>query len=76
MPIYEYRCRKCHRVFEALRRMGDDGRSLRCPACGGRRAERVPSVFAAATGKPAGMARGGSAGCSGCSRGSCSGCGS
>jgi putative FmdB family regulatory protein len=35
MPIYEYRCRKCGEVTEALQRMGD--RPLRkCPRCSGR----------------------------------------
>lgn len=74
MPIYEYRCRNCRHVFEALRRMDDDGKTLDCPKCGKRRPERIPSVFAAATGKPAGMPHGSA--CGSCSRGSCQGCGS
>jgi putative FmdB family regulatory protein len=75
MPIYEYRCRKCRHVFEALRPMDDDGSTLDCSECGARRPERIPSVFAAVTGKSAGSAHGGS-GCGSCSRGSCKGCGS
>jgi putative FmdB family regulatory protein len=74
MPIYEFRCRKCHHVFEALCRMGDDGSDRECPECGVGRPERLPSIFAAATGKPAGLVRGGSA-CSGCSKTSCRTCG-
>jgi len=35
MPIYEYRCRSCNKVFEAIQRFGD--RPLRkCTECGGR----------------------------------------
>ena len=35
MPIYEYQCRKCGKVTEALQRMSD--RPLRkCPHCTGR----------------------------------------
>jgi putative FmdB family regulatory protein len=75
MPIYEYRCRRCQHVWEAIRPMGDEGETLECPECGRRGPELIPSVFAAATGKPAG-AVGAGASCSGCSKASCSGCGS
>jgi putative FmdB family regulatory protein len=35
MPLYEYRCRSCHEVFEVLQKYGD--RSLRkCERCGGK----------------------------------------
>ena len=35
MPIYEYRCRACNKVFEVIQRFGD--RTLRkCTECGGR----------------------------------------
>lgn len=75
MPIYEFRCRRCRHVFEAIRPMGDEGRGLPCPECGRKGVELIPSVFAAATGKPAG-AVGGGASCSGCRKSSCKGCGS
>ena len=32
MPLYEYRCPACDRVFEELRRAGDDG-PADCPSC-------------------------------------------
>jgi len=56
MPIYEYRCRACDHVFEAIRPLGDAGQDLTCPTCGERSPERILSVFAA---------RAGSGGCAG-----------
>ena len=50
MPIYEFRCRACAAKFEALRPMGDDGTTLRCPECGERRPEKRVSTFAAGGG--------------------------
>ena len=35
MPLYEYRCGKCHREFEAYKRPSDDSDRERCPDCGG-----------------------------------------
>jgi putative FmdB family regulatory protein len=31
MPMYEYRCQKCSKRFEVLRRMADADRDLECP---------------------------------------------
>jgi putative FmdB family regulatory protein len=50
MPIYEFRCRKCGATFEALRRVGDDGRTLACPECGAQRPEKLFSSFGAPSG--------------------------
>jgi putative FmdB family regulatory protein len=54
MPIYEYRCRACDERFEELVRNPDV--VVPCPACGGRDAERLLSVFAGVGGSstPAG----------------------
>ena len=35
MPIYEYRCRKCHGVTERIQGVQDPP-IRKCPACGGR----------------------------------------
>ena len=43
MPIYEYRCRACAHVFEALVRSGD---APACPACAAADLERLLSLFA------------------------------
>jgi putative FmdB family regulatory protein len=43
MPLYEYRCSGCGHRFEAL----VQGRSgVACPACRGRKLDRLLSVFA------------------------------
>ena len=35
MPLYEYRCGACSRVFEAYTRLSDEGKRADCPICGG-----------------------------------------
>jgi len=45
MPIYEYRCRVCDHKFEALQKIGEDGKNLKCPKCGGDNPTKVFSVF-------------------------------
>ncbi|MDL2271742.1 zinc ribbon domain-containing protein [Desulfovibrio sp. OttesenSCG-928-I05] len=42
MPIYEYRCAKCNKVFEEWHRHIDDDLSHPCPECQGN-AERIVS---------------------------------
>ncbi|MFZ0887409.1 MAG: zinc ribbon domain-containing protein, partial [Candidatus Binataceae bacterium] len=43
MPIYEYRCTKCDRSFEAFVRPHRD--KAECPSCHGTRLVRQMSVF-------------------------------
>jgi putative FmdB family regulatory protein len=45
MPLYEYRCRKCGKSFEMLRRMQDADRDLECPECRSEEIERLLSTF-------------------------------
>ncbi|HPT27651.1 MAG TPA: zinc ribbon domain-containing protein [Bryobacteraceae bacterium] len=33
MPMYEYRCANCGRLYEQLRRMSEADEGLRCPYC-------------------------------------------
>lgn len=33
MPMYEYRCENCGRIYEQLRRMSEADQGLRCPHC-------------------------------------------
>ena len=47
MPMYEYRCQKCGKRFEMLRRMQDADRDLKCPECRSEEVERLLSTFAA-----------------------------
>jgi putative FmdB family regulatory protein len=46
MPLYEYRCHKCGKRFEMLRRMQDADRELECPECRSEEVERQFSTFA------------------------------
>ena len=49
MPLFEYRCRKCSRRFEAL--VIGTARPA-CPGCGGADLEKLISTFAVASGTP------------------------
>ena len=47
MPLYEYHCENCDRVFEALRPLSEAGVAVTCPDCG-RDADRImPTSFSA-----------------------------
>jgi putative FmdB family regulatory protein len=46
MPIYEYKCGKCDHKFDALQKIGEDGKDLRCPKCGTDNPTKVFSTFA------------------------------
>ncbi|MSU34185.1 MAG: zinc ribbon domain-containing protein [Pedosphaera sp.] len=46
MPIYEFACPKCRRVFSFLARRVNPPRSPRCPKCGNPRLVRELSQFA------------------------------
>jgi putative FmdB family regulatory protein len=45
MPIYEYHCSRCRKVFEKLHREGDDAAELKCPHCGEDEVQRILSSF-------------------------------
>jgi putative FmdB family regulatory protein len=42
MPIYEYECKKCHKMTEVMQKISDPG-PAKCPHCGSKRIERVMS---------------------------------
>ena len=46
MPLYEYQCGECGKVFELLRRMKDADTDLECPLCHSTKVERQLSTFA------------------------------
>jgi putative FmdB family regulatory protein len=64
MPIYEYQCRKCEKVFEKFQRIGEGGEKLVCPYCGEKKPEKIISRFcsskAEASTSPCGPAGGSS----------------
>jgi len=68
MPFYEYRCKKCGRVFELKRPYREANESATCTTCGGA-CEKLVSGFASQTGHyiraPEGPFRGGGSGDSG-----------
>ena len=43
MPIYEFRCLKCHEISEVLFTTTDDAQEIKCQHCGGENLERVMS---------------------------------
>ena len=65
MPLYEYRCESCEKVFEAYKRLSDDGQEA-CPGCG-ERSPRVGISLFRAGGSSSGSSTGGSS-CGGGSR--------
>lgn len=42
MPIYEYRCEKCHRQFEILQKINEKNLD-KCPECGGQLTKLISS---------------------------------
>lgn len=65
MPIYEYKCAKCDNQFEQLVKSMDSKETITCPQCGGKKVEKMLSVFAARQGQPAPAAAAAS-GCGNC----------
>jgi putative FmdB family regulatory protein len=74
MPLYEYRCPDCTRLFEKLVPFVDDGREVECPTCGAQ-ASKLLSTFAAigGAGGSAASAPAAPAGGGGCCGGGCCG---
>ena len=70
MPLYEYRCSDCGRLFEKLVRAWNE--AVDCPACASATVEKQVSTFAmAGTGGGAGSAQPMSGGGGCCGRGGC-----
>ncbi len=51
MPIYDWKCGKCGKKFEAIAPMSEDGGKVRCPKCGHRGAVKQLSAVSL-PGKP------------------------
>lgn len=47
MPIYEYRCKDCGKVFARLQTIANPTKTTPCPACGSDQTGRILSTFAA-----------------------------
>jgi putative FmdB family regulatory protein len=61
MPLYEYRCESCRHLFEAYKRLSEEGGKEKCPACGGR-AARVEVSLVGSSGSASSPSRGGKCG--------------
>ncbi len=46
MPLYEYYCEACERVFETLRAVSHSEEPAPCPTCGGDADRIMPTTFA------------------------------
>lgn len=52
MPVYEFVCRDCQKVFEIMRPISEARASdVKCPACGSRNVDRIYSHVYAKTSK-------------------------
>lgn len=49
MPIREYECTSCHKVFEVLERSPKPAKKPVCPACQGTKVKQRFSTFAGQT---------------------------
>jgi putative FmdB family regulatory protein len=47
LPIFEYRCRSCGRIYESLILNSSDEKNSICPDCGSRKRERLISGVSA-----------------------------
>ena len=50
MPLYEYRCEKCEKTYEALVSMSKADDPGECPHCGFEKSKRLLSTFCASVG--------------------------
>ncbi len=46
MPLYEYYCESCDKVFERLRAISDSEKPAACPDCAGEAERIMPTTFA------------------------------
>jgi putative FmdB family regulatory protein len=65
MPIFEYLCPPCNRIFSFLSLTPSPSRRPVCPKCGNAELSRVPSAFAVSRSRPEAKAPGGEAGTGG-----------
>ena len=47
MPIYEYKCLECNKIFEEFIRNSNDLGELLCPNCGSKSIKRIMSSYSA-----------------------------
>jgi putative FmdB family regulatory protein len=50
MPLYEYQCKKCEKMFEILLSFRELDDPVKCPDCGSEETDRLLSTFSASVG--------------------------
>lgn len=50
MPVFEYQCERCGRVFDVFTQRPRDAAEVACPSCGEHDVKRVLSTFASQPG--------------------------
>ncbi len=74
MPIYDYRCEDCRKLYEVYHKVREETDDIVCPQCSSRNAKKMMSVPAApsvSSGSSAPYGACDNAGGCGCSGGSC-----
>jgi len=52
MPSYDYECRDCQERFNTILTLSEYNRGdVKCPKCGGKNVQQVPSAFFTVTSK-------------------------
>ena len=74
MPLYEFTCDKCGRLFEELIRSMTERRRPKCPRCGSPNVRKRFSTFAMSGTTRGKGAAGGGDGCATCHGRSCATC--
>ncbi|NLP11986.1 zinc ribbon domain-containing protein [bacterium] len=74
MPIYEYRCERCDKVFEELIRSSYSEQAIVCRHCGSSEIKRAPSLFGFSSRSDSGATVASGHNCSGCHSHHCSQC--
>ena len=69
MPIYTYKCKKCHEKFERLEGVVSEEEALKCSKCGSKDVQKVFSTFS--VGKSSRSCDMNAPACSGCPGGAC-----
>lgn len=46
MPMFDYQCKACGYVFEALELKRDEQKEIKCPRCGSIDVKKLPASFA------------------------------
>ncbi len=74
MPIYEYKCRQCERVFEKLIRTKSQIDHISCEACGCNNVVKLVSSFAFSGADKSSDAGNSDTSCNSCAHQQCSSC--